>query len=162
MTFSPASTLETPLPENITFAEDQEEFLEQWTNLYKKVAIKVNGKERALYPLQLEILNNQQFFTAEDTRAYRSVFRKVFNFSAIAAGATLNIAHGIGTFTGFTRIYGTCITNVVDYRPIPYVSVTAANQGIQLEITAANIVITNGAAAAPITSGNIILEYLKN
>jgi len=162
MTFSPANTLETALPENITFSEDWKQFIEQWTNLYRKVAIKINEKERAFYPLQLEILNNQQFFTVGDTRTYRSVFRKVFNFGAIAAGVTLNIPHGIGVFTEFTHIYGTCITNVVDYRPLPYVSVIAVNQGVQLGIVGINIVIINGAAAAPITSGNVILEYTKN
>ncbi|MHA1401152.1 MAG: hypothetical protein ACTSQE_12455, partial [Candidatus Heimdallarchaeaceae archaeon] len=62
MTFSPPSTLEAALPENVSFAEEYEAFHEQWTNLYRKVASKINGKERALYPLELEILNDQQFF----------------------------------------------------------------------------------------------------
>ena len=162
MTFSPPNTLEPALPENINFAENYEQFLEQWTNLYRKLAIKVNGKERAIYPLGLEILNDQSFFTAGDPRTFRSVFRRVYNFGALAAGGVLNIPHGIAAFTAFTRIYGTCITNVVDYRPIPYVSVAAANQGIQVEIAGINIVISNGGAAAPITSGLIVLEFLKN
>ena len=161
MTFSPPNSLEPALPENISFAEDWKAFLEQWTNLYRKVALKVNAKERALYPLGLEILNDQQFFTAGDSRTFRSVFRKVFSFGAIAAGGVLVIPHQIDVFTELTRIYGTAITNVVDYRPIPYVSVAAANQGIQVEATAANVTITNGAAAAPITSGIIVLEFLK-
>jgi len=160
MTFSPPSTLEPALPENINFAENYEQFLEQWTNLYRKVAIKVNGKERAIYPLELEILNDQSFFTAGDPRTFRNGFRKVYNFGALAAGGVLNIPHD-AVFTQMTRLYGTCITNVVDYRPIPYMSVAAANQGIQVEILGINIVITNGAAAAPLTSGMIVFEYLK-
>lgn len=162
MTFSPPNTLEAALPENVNFSEDWEQFLEQWTNLYRKMAVKINEKERALYPLSHEILNDQLFFTIGDTRNYRSVFRKAFNFGAIAAGAVLNVPHGIAAFTIFTKIYGTCITNVIDYRPIPYQSVAAANQGIQIGIVGANIVISNGGAAAPITSGIVVIEYLKN
>ena len=162
MTFSPPNTLEAALPENLSFAESWEEFHEQFTNLYRKVSVKVNGKERGVYPLALEILNDQQFFSIGNTRAYRSVFRKVFNFGAIAAGAALNVVHGITNIVEFTRIYGTATTNVVDYRPLPFNSVIAANQGVQLVITAANIVVLNGAAAPPITSGIIVVEYLKN
>ena len=77
------------------------------------------------------------------------------------AGAALNIAHGITNFVELTALYGTCITAVVDYRPIPFVSVAAANQGIQVLLAGANITITNGAAAPNITSGIIIAEYLK-
>ena len=161
MSFSPPNTLETALPENISFADDWEAFHEQWTELYRKVALKINGKERAIYPLDLEILNDQRYFTAGDTRNYRSVFRKVFNFGAIAAGVTLNIPHGLTNVVEYTRIYGTATTNVVDYRPLPYVSVIAVNQGIQLVVTAANIVIINGVGAAPITSGIIVLEFVK-
>jgi len=163
MIFQPSSTLETALPENVVFSEDHKQFIEQWTDLYKKVASKVNGKERAIYPLELEILNDQRFFTVGDTRTYRSVFRKVFRFDAIAAnGLPFPIPHGITGQTMFTKIQGTCITNVVDYRPIPYVSVAAANQCIQIGVVGNNIVIINGAAAAPITSGMVVLEYLKN
>lgn len=162
MTFSPPNTLESSLPENINFAYDWDQYLEQWTNLYRKVAIKVNGKERAIYPLELEILNDQRFFTVGDTRSYRSVFRKVFHFGAVAAGVTLVIPHLITGMTEFTHIYGTATTAVPDYRPLPYVSVIAVNQGTQLVVGAANINIVNGAAATPLVSGIIVLEYVKS
>ena len=123
--------------------------------------MKVNDKERAYYPVDIEILNDQKFFVAGDPQRYRSVFRKVFSFAAIAAGATLNIAHGITGFVELTNLYGTCITAVVDYRPIPFASVAAANQGIQILLAGANISITNGAAAPNITSGICVCEYLK-
>jgi hypothetical protein len=161
MTFQPPFTLEVPLDENITFSEKQEQFLEQLTNEYRKAAKKVNEKERGFYPQELEILNDQRFFTLGDPQNYRSVFRKVFPFGAIAAGATLVIAHNIVAFTEMTRVYATCITNVIDYRPIPYVSVVNVNQQIGLVVTAANINILNGAGAPPITSGICVLEFLK-
>lgn len=162
MNFSPSNSLEEALPENVDFAEDWNQFLEQWTNLYRKVSAKINGKERAFYPLELEIQNNQQFFRTDDTQKYRNVFRKVFDFRSIAPGATANITHNISPINSFTKIYGTCITRVIDYRPIPYVSTAAVNQGIELKVTATTINVINGAAAPQITSGVIILEYLKN
>lgn len=161
MTFQPPFTLEARLDENISFAEEWEPFLEQLTNEYRKAAKRINEKERGFYPQELEILNDQQFFTDGDPQSYRSVFRKVFPFGAIAAGATLVIPHLIADVTEFTNISGTCVTGVVDYRPIPYTSVVAVNQQIQLVVDDANINIINGAAAAPITSGIIILEFLK-
>jgi len=161
MTFSPPNTLEAALPENITFGENWKEFHEQFTNLYRKVSVKINSKERALYPLELEILNDQQFFVVGNTREYRSVFRKVFNIGAVAAGATVNTAHGITNITSFTKIEGTCVTATPDYRPLPYSSPIALNQNILLSVTAANIVIINGAGNPNITSAIVVLEYLK-
>jgi hypothetical protein len=61
-----------------------------------------------------------------------------------------------------TRTTGACITDVVDYRPIPCTSATAVDEQISVIATLANIVIVNGAAAPDITSGFIVLEYLKN
>ena len=54
MTFGPPNTMETALPVNVTFEKDYNKFLEQWTGLYRKVADKVNDKERAFYPNQYE------------------------------------------------------------------------------------------------------------
>lgn len=161
MTFQPPYTLEPPLDENVSFSENYSQFLEQITRRERDIARKVNDKERGFYPQELEILNSQKFFINGDPQNYRYVFRKVFPFGAIVAGAALNIAHGIANFVELTALYGTCITAIVDYRPIPFNSVVAANQGIQVLLAGANITITNGAAAPNITSGIIIAEYLK-
>jgi len=161
MTFRPEFTLEQQLPENVSFSEDKKQFLEQITKYYNSVARKVNEKERAYYPEEVEILNCQRYFVNGDPQTYRSVFRKVFPFGAIAAGAALNIVHGITGIVELTNLYGTCITTVVDYRPIPFNSVAAANQGIQVLLAGVNITITNGGAAPNITSGIIVCEYLK-
>lgn len=161
MTYKPSFTLEPQLDENITFSNDWDQFLQQLTDEYRKAAKKINEKERGFYPQEYEILNDQRFFTTGDPQNYRNVFRKVFSFGAIAAGATLNIAHSITSFTEMVNIYGTCITNVVDYRPVPYVSATAVNQQIGILVNAVNISITNGAGAPQITSGIVTLEFLK-
>lgn len=162
--YQPGSGLEPPVDENVSFAEDWDEFRDQITDLWRTLSRKVNDKERAFYPDRLELTNSQKFFTAGNPQKYREAFRKVFNIGAIATGATLNndsTAHGITRIGEFTRIYGVCTTDVVDYRPIPYSSVTAANLGIELNVTATNVVIINGAAAPNITSGIVVIEYVK-
>jgi hypothetical protein len=162
MTFAPESSKQIPLPENISFSKDYSQFLEQITKLYRDIARSVNSKERAAYPLELEILNSQTFFTTGDPQKYRGVFRKVFEIGAVAQGATLNTAHGITNLTALTRLYGTIITDVVDYRPLPRVSTANVNQQVSLDLVGANIVLINGAAAPAITSGIIVVEYMKN
>jgi len=162
MTFSPPNTLEAALPENITFGENWKEFHEQFTNLYRKVSVKINSKERALYPLELEILNDQQFFVVGNTREYRSVFRKVFHFGAIGAGVALNIVHGIDVINAFTRMYGTINTGFPDDRPLPYVDTFLVTNQVSVLRNGINLIITNGATAPAIVSGICVVEYLKN
>jgi len=148
------------IPESYEIPKNEQELRIFLKTQFENFAKLLNRKDTASYE-EVELQNNQQFFGATP-RQKRFAFRRVYDFGAIAAGAVLNIPHGLAGVVEYTRIYGTVITNVVDYRPIPYVSVVAVNQGIQVGIVGINIVITNGAAAAPITSGLIVLEYLKN
>lgn len=159
MTFSPANSQAFKVIENVTFSKDQGQFLLQLTDLYQKLATSTNAKDIGTYET-VELLNGQQYFGANPQTKIQ-IYRKCFVVGAIASGATSNIAHGI-TFTKLTRAYGTCITAVVDYRPIPYVSATLITDQIQMRVTATNIVIVNGATAPNITSGTIVLEYQKN
>lgn len=126
----------------------------------KRIIAVVNTKEGATYSLT-ENANFCQFFTSGVNYVFRNGYRKTFELPATAAGATTTIAHGITNVTEFTRIEGTCITDVVDYRPIPYASATTVNTQIEINIDATNINVINGTAAPNITSGIIILEYLK-
>ncbi len=158
--YKPDSSYEPPLTETIDFSEDLEVLLRQLDEAYKKVARKVNNKERALYPL-LEIINDQQFFTSGNPQKYRSVFRKVFEVGAIAAGATLNTAHNIDTIGTITRLYGMALTAVPDERPMPFADVTLVTNQILLARNGVNIVIVNGATAPNITSGIVVIEYTK-
>lgn len=121
----------------------------------------VNIREIGQYDT-VELLTGQQWFTTGDGQTKRFTFRQVYVLPATAAGATTTIAHGITGQTLFTKIYGSCITNVVDYRPIPYASVSAVNKQIEINVDTTNINIINGASSPNITSGIIVLEYLKN
>lgn len=159
-TFGPANSLAFTVQETVTFSKDQDQFLKQLTSLYEKLARAINARDIALYS-ELELLNGQTFPGATP-QSNKSVFRKIFPFGAIVAGATLTFAHNIGTFAQFTRIYGTCKTALPDYRPIPFASATLVTDQIEVTVDAANINIVNGATAPNIDNGFIVLEYLKN
>lgn len=163
MTFAPINSLSAFLPQNIAFSNDPKQFLIQITKLFSDVSRYMNLREICVYDLT-EIPTGEQWFNATNTQVKRDGYRQVYNIGPIAAGATSTTAHGITGYStlNFTHIYGTCITVVVDYRPIPYSSVTAGNQQIELKVDATNITIINGAAAPNITSAIIVLEYLKN
>lgn len=160
-TFSPANSNAVFLPTTIQYPKNPDELISRLNKAYEDTATRLNIKQIGVFDLQ-EFLTGEQWFTAGNPQVKRQTFRITFDLGAIAAGATLTTAHGLTGITAFTHIYGTCITDVVDYRPIPYASVTAVNQQIELKITATNIIIINGAAAPNITSAIVVLEYLKN
>jgi hypothetical protein len=160
MTFKPPNTIAPFMQTSIWFPNDFEEFRVKFIEVFQSLANNINIRDISIYDLN-EFISGQQWFST-NPQIKRQTFRKVFNLGAIATGATLTTAHGIGTFTEMTFINGTCITDVVDYRPIPYASATAVNQQIEIKVDAVNIVIINGAASPNITSAIVVLEYLKN
>ena len=130
-------------------------------DIYENVANAINQREIGMYSVA-EIQNGQQFFsTSGDNTKFRQGFRKVFQLGAVAAGATDTQAHGITGATLYYHLYGGIITDVVDYRPLPYVDEATLTDQVSLKVVGANIVVINGATAPAITSGYIILEYLK-
>lgn len=144
--------------ENFQVNEDELRYL--LTKQTYQTASAVNLKETAIYQT-VEIQTSQTWFNPSNVQNPRYGFRTVYSFNAIAAGATLVIPHGLQSVTLYTKIYGTCITDVVDYRPIPYSS-DLVNTQIEINVDATNINITNGLLAPNITSGIVVLEYLKN
>lgn len=161
MTFLPANSKAAFLPTYDVFSEDESQRLYQLNKNYTDTANAVNVREISLYDT-VELINGQQFFTAGNAQRKRFGYRKVFSIGAINAGVTLTTAHGISGITLFTQIFGTVITNVPDYRPIPFTSATAVTAQIEIRADTTNIYIVNGATAPPITSGIVVLEYLKN
>lgn len=158
------STSSNPAPYLQTstyFPENFEEFRIKFLEDYRNISNAVNVRGISLFDLT-ESVSGEQWFTAGNPQVKRQTFRKVYSIGAIAVGATLNTAHGLTGVTAYTNIMGTAITDVVDYRPIPYSSASAVNQQIEINVTATNIVITNGAGAPNITSAIVVLEFLKN
>lgn len=161
MTFSPINALTAFLNTSIVFSEDETQRLYELTQFSIDTANYINIREIAQYEI-VEILNGQRFSDATDANVKKFAFRKVFYFGAIAAGAPLVIPHGITGIVDGTHIYGTCVTNVPDFRPIPYSSATLVTNQIELKVSPTDITIVVGATSPAITSGKIILEYLKN
>lgn len=162
MTYQPINSKAAFLPTTEFFPKDETQRLIKHTTNYTDIAQAVNVREIALYQNGQPVITGQQFSDPTNNQNKKYTFRNVYYFGAIAAGATLNIAHGITGLAQFTHMYGTCVTAVVDYRPIPFSSTAAVNQQISLRVSGANIEIINGAASPNITSGIIVLEYLLN
>jgi hypothetical protein len=157
------TTTQSPfVPVNEYFSPDNDQLLIQLTSNHTLMANLVNDREIALYQDHQETITGQQFSTAGTNQTKKYTFRKVFYFGAIAPGATLSIAHGIANLVQFTRLYGTCITTVVDYRPLPFIDSPVAGGEISLMSTSTNINITLGAASPNVSSGIIVAEYLCN
>jgi hypothetical protein len=164
MTFNPVNSLGPFIATSTFFPENFEEFRVKFLELYRDLANTVNTREVGIFDLQ-EFLTGEQWFTVGNPQVKRRTYRKSFVLAATVAGATTVIPHGItgvNTTTTFTHIYGTCLTAVPDNRPIPYASVTNVNQQIEINVDATNINVINGTAAPNITSGIVVLEYLKN
>lgn len=161
MTTAPVNQVSPLLPTTTVLPKDQDELLVRLTTNYTQVAQNVNLKEIGIYETS-EIISGQQWFNTDDPNMRRPVFRKVFSFGALAAGAVATIPHGIVGFTSFTALYGTSVTIVVDYRPIPFASATLITDQIEIEADTTNIYVTNGATAPNITSLLVVAEYLKN
>lgn len=166
MTFKPSNSSGSFLPTSEVFPADQSQLLIKMTTNYTDIAQAVNIREIALYQNGQAVLTGQQFSVPGTNNEKKYTFRQTYYFGAIATGATLLIAHNIDvSATGlrqFTAMYGTCVTDIVDYRPIPWSSTAAVNQQISLRVAGANIEIINGAGSPNITSGIVVLEYLLN
>ncbi len=159
MSFAPEFSKGNYIPENYVIPDNLlqlQEFLKITLEEHSRF---INRKEMAQYET-IETQNNQTF-PGTTPQAKIQIFRKILIFGAIAAGATLNIAHGVTGITDFTRIYGTFIT-AADNRPLPYVDVVNVTNQVSVRRVGANIVIINGATAPNITSGRVILEFMKN
>jgi len=162
MTAGPVNSEAAFVPTSKVFDTDDPTALRySLTESYIVLSQGLNQREIAIYTTE-EILDGQQFIDSTNPQNFKPVYRQTYYFGAIAQGATLTIAHNITNLVQFTNIYGTCITDVVDYRPLPSVGVVAATDGCSLKCDATNIIIKNGATAANITSGIVVLEYLKS
>ena len=149
------------------FPTDELELLEtELTKSYEEIASGVNSRTIGIFNT-FQMVTGDKYYSIMNTSPmnpiqFRQGYRKLFPFGAITAGATLVIIHNIVDITECVHIYGNCITATPDFRPIPYSSVTAADDQIELNVTSTQINIINGSGAPNITSGTIILEFLLN
>ena len=159
----PVNNQSSFLPVTTVLPEDQKELLIKLTKIYTDIANFINIREIAIYET-VEILTGEQWSNLTDPTKRKQAFRKIFYFGAIAAGANLAIPIDITSVTSYTHIYGTVNTDVPDSRSIPFADVTAVTNQIAviLNNAAGTATIFNGATAPNITSGILVLEYLKS
>lgn len=161
MTFDPSNSLAPYLQTSVFFPDEFDEFRVKFLGLYRDISSNVNVRQIGIFDLQT-FLSGERWFTTGDPQKKRQTFRKVFELGAIAPGAVSTTAHGLTGVTAYTHIYGTAITSVVDYRPIPFASTNAVTDQIMVLTDAINLNVFNGATAPAITSGIIVLEFLLN
>lgn len=136
----------------------EEELRTLLTRRDTQLSTSLNFKTNGVYETT-ELQNGEQFFGPNNTSPKRFVFRKVLEIPAaflpiLANGVPVGpILHNITGVTLFTRIYGIAVT-ATDWRPIP-------NSDIKIVVTSTAYTITNEATSAAITSGIVILEYVK-
>lgn len=160
MTFSPEGSYgNVYLPTYKNYTLEQGALQDALARDYVKIAYAVNTRTNGIF----ETVRTQcgdQYPDPDTNQDKLFVFRQLYTIDeTIAAGASLTIEHGITNLIQFVRIYGSCITSVPDFRPLPHPSVTA-NANIEIIPDYTNITINNGAGGPDITSGTIVLEYL--
>jgi len=113
-------------------------------------------------------INDLSFFTSERMTGFtwtdnKAIWTKTLT-GTLSSGPN-NIAHGITKFSQIIDISGSAqdaIPFSTQAIPLPYVSITALNQQIEIEVTATNIVITVGAASPGINYlFQVTLRYTK-
>lgn len=144
------------------FPEDLHQIAVETNKAYIDTANAVNARTIGIFPTNRPAITGDSYFLNNQRQ---QTLRQVYTFGAIAAGTELDIPTNITSLVQFTRIYGTVITNAVDYRPLPYVDPITLTTGMALLVgTVAGkqqIRIVLGATAQPVTSGLVVLEWLS-
>ena len=135
------------------------------------MSVNLNIKDTGYY-VREEFVNGQGWFQNPSTLnttvvnpELRQVFRKVINFGALPNAAAKTVAHGLtitSTFS-FTRIYACASkqTAAFSYIPIPYASVVAVANNIEISVDATNVTITTAIDYSAYTVCYAIIEYIK-
>lgn len=146
------------------FPEDIHQLCVEVNRSYIDIANAVNNRTISIFPSNLPAVTGESWYLNENRR--QQTFRKAYSFGTISSGSELDIPTGITDFVSFTRIWGVITTNVVDYRPIPYIDVSSLDNGVSILVGEVagmqQIRIILGVSAPPVTSGIAVLEYLTN
>lgn len=146
------------------FPSDLKQLSIEVNRSYIDLAYAINNRTIGIFPSNESGATGESWYLSNNQR--QQTLRRAYPFGAIAAGAELDIPTGITSFVTFTRIYGTVITNVVDYRPLPYIDPVTLTTGMAILVGTVGgiqqIRIILGATAPDVTSGIAVLEYLSN
>jgi hypothetical protein len=136
---------------------------------YVDIATKMNDRTISIFPTNQSAINGEQwFFNNQKMQG----LRQVYQFGAISPGTELDIPTNITTgILMYTRIYGTVITTngtggKPDNRPLPYVDPSNVTVSMAVLVGlvsgAQQIRVVLGAAAPPVSSGIVVLEWISN
>lgn len=144
--------------------DDLRELSNQCDHTYIDIAQKVNIRTIGLFASGFQIVTGERWYLQGQSQVQQTL-RQLYPFGAVAAGTELDIPTGITNLVEFTRIYGTCITDVPDYRPLPFSDQGSATNNINILVATVagtlQIRILPGSTGANIVSGNIVLEWLS-
>lgn len=139
------------------FPNKIEDLSEILNKTYLETASAVNSRTIGIYPTNKPaIIGDVWFISGSRFQALRQVY-------LIPSGGG-PIPHGIDlkTIKGFTDIYGT-FTDGSTWYPLPFVSVVAANNQVNIFVNSTNIQVTGGGGAGQpvISSGFVVLEWIS-
>lgn len=151
-----SQVFETYLPVYDTIPQPWEEARQFFIENLKKISIAVNIREIGWF-LDDERLTGQQFIppaiVSGDSQQYRSILRKVIDFSPLAAGVNTR-AHGIVFDANFTLMHlYAAATDAVALTAIPI-----PNGANTISMNAVNVIITSTAA---FTRAFAVVEYIQ-
>jgi len=147
------------------------EFKELLIRLYQTVnniALATNIKDTGYY-LTNEFNTGQLLFNvSNDLNRLRPIYRTTINFGALPSTGTKSVAHGIpniGNPTTYSavKVYGASTNQTTsNFIPIPYSSVTAVTDNLELWIDQTNVnIATGGMDYSAYTITYIVFEYVK-
>jgi hypothetical protein len=152
------------------FPEDIKKLCIEVDKSYIDTALAVNFRTIGIFPKNNPAVTGESWYF---TSQRQQTLRQIYNFDAIAPGTELDIPHGLdlNNVVIFTRIYGTVITIIPDYRPLPYVDPVTLTTGMTILVGPGTVApfigvpsirIILGATAPAVTSGIAVLEWLSN
>lgn len=138
--------------------DDAHELSVEINKCYIDIANAVNRRTISLFPTTRPAATGENWFLTKNQR--QQGFREVYTFTTLPA----TIPHGIdlSKIYGFVRIFG-AMTDGSFWYTLPWVSVVAANNQINVFISSTNIQITGGGGAQQpvITAGTVVLEWIS-
>lgn len=141
--------------------QDSHNLERQLVNFHTQHSNAINNRTISTFPLHQVgfedfLPTGERWFPVSGKTIQRDGNRLVFQIS----DSTLTITHNIPLINLVTRLYGTFYDST-NWWPLPYVDVTAANNQINVKVTATQVIVTKGAGAPPtISQGIVVVEWV--
>ncbi len=141
--------------------DDSHNLEKQLVNFSIQYGVAINQRTIGTFLLHVvgtndAIPNGERWFAPNNTK-----LRDGFRLLVQVSDTVLTVVHNIPLINQVTRLYGAFVDGAGVWQTLPYVDVVAANNQINLSVSATQIIVTKGAGAPPaINSGIVVLEFL--